>query len=474
MPIIKGIEKILQENLIPFHTPGHKGREALPDFIKNPIENIDITEIPGSDNLHNPQGMILAAQKKAAQVFGAHKTYFLVNGSTVGIQAMILAICKPGDKLLVPRNCHRSVWSALILGDITPIYISPEIHPTTGISLSISPEEIEKALTKYPDSKGAVLTYPTYYGTCSNIEKISEILHNKNKLLLVDQAHGPHLFLHPRLPQAALQGGGDISVDSTHKILSSFTQSSMLHVGNDSIPLEMLEMYLSMLQSSSPSYPLMASLSWATQQAKEKGYEKWDEILRWNEKARKQINENTSMKAMGREVIGKHHVTDYDESKILVDVSPSGLTGIQVEEILRKKYKIQVELSDHHHVLAMTGMGTLQEDIQWLTQAMIDIDQRYGVRAQKSPTIPIKYVQGQMVLSPRAAVYAPAEEVPLEGALGRISKEFIIPYPPGIPMVLPGEKITPEVLEAITAIQKWGGTIIGPQDKQLQKIQVIK
>lgn len=474
MSLIKGLEKILEENLTRLHMPGHKGGEDFPEILKNNIQKIDITEIPGSDNLHHAQDIILEAQQRASKIFGAQRTYFLVNGTTVGIQAMILANCQPGDKLLIPRNCHRSVWSALILGDITPIYMLPNIHPKTGIDLSISPGDVRQKLREHPDIKGAVLTYPTYYGTCSDIEKIREILHNKNKLLLVDEAHGAHLSLHEKLPLSALQGGADIVVDSTHKILSSFTQSSMLHVGNKNISIEKLEMFLGMLQSSSPSYPLMASLDWAAQQAAKVGYQKWEEIIQWTHQAREAIHTYTNMRVMDEKIIGQYEVADYDLGKILVDVSPIELTGIEVEEILRREYKVQVELSDYHHVLAMTGMGTTKEDIQRFTRAIIDIDHKYGNSHKKLPIIPMGYPKGKVALSPRKAIYSSYEEIPLKCAQDRISKEFIIPYPPGIPMVLPGEIITKEIIEFIDQIQKSGGTIIGLQDYQLKNIRVVK
>ncbi|SJZ87240.1 aminotransferase class I/II-fold pyridoxal phosphate-dependent enzyme [Garciella nitratireducens] len=474
MSLIEGLNKILQENLTRLHMPGHKGRKIFPEILKNNLQEIDITEIPGSDNLHHAQEILLEAQQRAAKVFGAQKTYFLINGTTVGIQAMILATCRPGDKLLVPRNCHRSVFSALILGDIIPVYLSPISHPKTGIDLSISVEEIEKKLKQHPDVKGAVLTYPTYYGSCSDIEKIAKILHHKKKFLLVDEAHGAHLALHKNLPLSALQAGADIVVDSTHKILSSFTQSAMLHIGNQYLSTEKVELFLGMLQSSSPSYLLMASLDWASQQAEEMGQIKWEKIIQWTHQAREDIRHHTNMKPIGNEIIGRYHVVDYDPSKLLIDVSSTGLTGIETEKILREKYRIQVELSDYYHILAMTGMGTIEQDIQRFTQAMIDIDHKYGNPHKKLTSLPIRIREGEMGLSPRKAIYAPSEKILLKNAQGRMSKEFIIPYPPGIPMVLPGEVITQEIIEEIEIMQRWGGTIIGLEDNTLQNIQVIK
>lgn len=346
MYILEGLEKLLSENLTRFHTPGHKGKDCFPNILKENVQEIDFTEIPGSDNLHHAQEMIYQSEKRAARVFKAQRSYFLINGTTVGIQASILSVCNPGDKILVPRNCHRSVWSALIFGDIIPVYIAPQVHPKTGIALSISPEEVQRKLKQNPEIKAAIITYPSYYGTCSDIEKISKILHNENKLLLVDEAHGAHFVLHDQLPITALDAGADIAVQSTHKLLSSFTQSSMLHVGSNAICIERLEMFLSLLQSSSPSYLLMASLDFATKQAEKLGYKRWDDIIKWNKNVYNEIKNKTSMIPLGIDIIGKYGVVDFDVSRLLINVSPIGLKGIEVDQILRRRYGIQVELSE--------------------------------------------------------------------------------------------------------------------------------
>lgn len=473
MLILEGLEKLLDQDLTRLHTPGHKGKDYLPSILREDIQRIDFTEIPGSDNLHNAREMIYRSEEKSAKVFKALRTYYLINGSTVGIQAMILSTCNPGDKIIVPRNCHRSVWSALILGDITPVYISLQTHPHTGIGLSISPEEVQRKLNQHPDIKAAIITYPTYYGSCSDIEKISKVLHNKNKLLLVDEAHGAHFAFHNKLPITALEAGADIAVQSTHKILSSLTQSSMLHVGSNKISIERLEMFLTMLQSSSPSYPLMASLDFATRQAEEEGYKRWDNILKWNISAYNEIKDRTSIVPLGMDIIGKHGVIDFDLSKLLLNVSHIGLRGTEVDKILREQYGIQVELSDYNYILAMTGIGTEQEDIERFTKAILNINNLYSIH-KKSPTIIINTIKERVILSPREAVYSETQDVLLKDAKGRISKEFIIPYPPGIPIVLPGEEITREIINTIAEIKQWGGQIIGPQDPQLNKINVIK
>lgn len=473
MYILEGLEKLLEENFIRFHTPGHKGEDFFSATFKKSVQDIDFTEIPGSDNLHHAQEMILQSEKRAAEVFKAKKSYFLINGTTVGIQASVLSVCNPGDKILIPRNCHRSVWSALILGNIIPVYLSPQTHPETGIALSISPEEVAKKIKDHPDIKAAIITYPSYYGTCSDIESIGKILHNENKILLVDEAHGAHLAFHDQLPITALEAGADIAVQSTHKLLSSLTQSSMLHVGSDAVSIEKLELFLSLLQSSSPSYPLMASLDFATQQVKEEGYKRWDDIIQWNETAYNKINHKTSMLVLGRNLIGHYGVVNFDTSKILIDVSPIGLRGVEVDQILRRKYGIQVELSDFHYILAMTGMGSQEKHLKRLTEAILDINNLYNTH-KKPAKIQIATPLEKLVLSPRDAVSSETQEVAFENAIGKISKEFIIPYPPGIPIVLPGEEITKEISQYIKDIKGWGGEIIGTHDPQLKTIKVVK
>ncbi|HHT50483.1 MAG TPA: aminotransferase class I/II-fold pyridoxal phosphate-dependent enzyme [Eubacteriaceae bacterium] len=473
MSILKGLELLKAENLCSLHMPGHKGRLKFPDIMNN-IGEIDITEIPGSDNLHKAQGMILAAQERAARIFGAEKTYFLINGTTGGILSMMLSQCRPKDKILVPRNCHRSVWNGLILGDLIPIYIQPKIHPKTGIGLSISPEDVEEKLREHPDIKAALITYPTFYGSCSDLKKIRELLYAKNKLLLVDEAHGAHFAFHKDLPLTALESGGDIVAQSTHKMLSSFTQSSMLHVGNSrSCSMGQLEMFLALLQSTSPSYPLMASLEFAALEAEREGYIKWDNIIEWNQSAIEEITKETSFKIVGKDLIGKHGVVDYDISRFLIDVSSTGLSGLEVDRILRKNFGIQVELSDYYHILAMTGMGTEYNDIERFTKGLIEIYNQYKGRKQEKKYFQLPLMEEKVILSPRDAIYSPEERVKFEESIGRISKEFIIPYPPGIPIILPGEEITPDIIDRVKHIKSWGGEIIGTQDNKLNTINVV-
>ena len=298
-------------------------------------------------------------------------------------------------------------------------------------------------------------------------------MHNENKLLLVDEAHGAHFVLHDQLPITALDAGADIAVQSTHKLLSSFTQSSMLHVGSNAICIERLEMFLSLLQSSSPSYLLMASLDFATKQAEKLGYKRWDDIIKWNKNVYNEIKNKTSMIPLGIDIIGKYGVVDFDVSRLLINVSPIGLKGIEVDQILRRRYGIQVELSDFHYILAMTGMGTQERHLKRLINAILDINNLYS-KDKKLSNLRIDTIQEKMIISPREAVYSEAQDVLLENAIGKISKEFIIPYPPGIPIVLPGEEITKEITTYIAAVKQWGGQIIGPQDPQLKIIKVVK
>ena len=473
MSILKGLKSLREENLCSFHMPGHKGRTKFPEIMSD-IGQIDITEIPGSDNLHKAQGMIKEAQEKAAKIFGAERTYFLINGTTGGILSMILSQCKPKDKVLVPRNCHRAVWNGLILGDIEPVYIQPRVHPQTGIGLSISTEDVEGKLRDHPDIRAAIITYPTFYGTCSDLKKIGDLLHSENKLLLVDEAHGAHFAFHNDLPLTALEAGSDIVAQSSHKMLSSFTQSSMLHIGNArNCSLGQLEIFLGLLQSTSPSYPLMASLEFAALEAEREGYRKWADILQWNQRAVEKITRETSFRILGKDLIGKYGVVDYDFSRFLIDVSPLGLSGMEVDRLLRKNFGIQVELSDYYHILAMTGMGTEEDDIERFTRGLIEIYNQYKGLGRKNEYLQLPLIKEKVVLSPREAIYSPEEKVIFEEAMGRISKEFIIPYPPGIPIILPGEMISQDIIDRVNHIKSWGGEIIGSQDKHLNTINVI-
>lgn len=436
------LEKLNKKNKYRFHMPGHKGRGdtfALYDY--------DITEIPGADNLHDAQGIIAKAQKKLATIYHSDEAAILVNGTTTGIHSAILGSCAPGEQLLVPTNCHRAVFGALGLGRIEGVFITPEIDSNLGFAHSISAIAVRQALTKNPHIKGMILTNPSYYGTISDLKTIAAILHDQGKFLIVDEAHGAHLRFSDQLPPDAISAGADVVIQSTHKILGSLTQSSLLHFQGNRINRQKIKTYLSLLQSSSPSYPLMISVEEAVDEAAEKGETIFNTIVAAHREFCQQQNGQEPIVLYG----GDSPEQDYDRSKWLFWTR--GITGTEVEARLSAEYGIQCEMSSANHLLAMTGMGTTRADLVSLTQAICAINKTIR-RDEKEPQPPRGWreqldftaaVQTQMPLW-EALAWEERCQMPLEQATGQLVGDFIIPYPPGIPVLLPGSRITVEMV----------------------------
>jgi len=469
----------IREGNISFHMPGHKnGRGILkikekPDFKDNLIF-IDQTEIPGLDNLHLPEGIIQEAQELAARAFRSDYTYFVVNGTTAGVYSMILGVTNHGDKIIVPRNSHRSVVGALIIGGLWPVYYEPDVDLDKGIAVSVSPKCIEDVIKENLDAKAVLVTNPTFYGTCSDIEAIADIVHKYNMVFLVDEAHGAHLPFNKKLPINAMDAGADISAQSAHKTLPAFTQSSLLHVRKGRVDVEKIEFMLKLTQTTSPSYILMAGLDIARFQMEEHGEELIDELLNMVEEFRDKVNDIPGIYCFGHEVIGQHHIVDFDPTKITINFKNLGIPGTKISEILRSEYKIQVELSDLYNILAMGTIGDERQDYQRLYEAIYDISKKCSNERLVRDIPQISWRMPYQALSPREAIYEPLEMIDFKKSDGRISAEIIAPYPPGIPVILPGEIITNDIIENVLKIKEAGIKINGPRDQRLEKIAVIK
>lgn len=478
-PLYDGLIDYIKEGNISFHMPGHKDGNGIlkikerPDF-KDNLLFIDQTEVPGLDNLHLPEGIIQEAQGLAARAFRSDYTYFLVNGTTCGVYSMILGVTNDGDKIIVPRNSHRSVAGALIIGGLWPVYYDPDVDLEKGIAVSVSPEKIEQAIIENPDAKAVLVTNPTFYGTCSDIEAIADIVHKHNMIFLVDEAHGAHFPFNKRLPVNAMDAGADIAVQSAHKTLSAFTQSSMLHVRRGRVDTEKIEFMLRLTQTTSPSYILMAGLDLARYQMEEHGEELLDELLDIVDDFRDKVNTIPYIHSFGREIIGQYHVTDFDPTKVTINFKNFGITGTRIDDILRKQYKIQVELSDLYNILALGSIGDKKENYDKLYDAIYDISQKYSNEREVKNIPEITWRMPYQALSPREAVYEPMEMVDFKNSEGRVSAEIIAPYPPGIPVILPGEIITSDIINNIMVVKEAGIKINGPRDQKLEKIAVIK
>ena len=468
-----------KRDITPFHVPGHKrGKGVDHEFYEfmgpNPF-SIDVTIFKMVDGLHNPKSCIKEAQDLAADAYGVKKTFFAVNGTSGAIQAMIMSVVKPGEKILVPRNVHKSVSGGIILSGSMPVYMNPEVDAELGIAHGVKPETVEKMLKQHPDTKAVLIINPTYYGAATDIRKIAEIVHSYDIPLIVDEAHGPHLHFHEDLPLSAVDAGADICCQSTHKIIGAMTQMSMLHVNSDRVDMNRIQQILSLLHTTSPSYPLMASLDCARRQIAVEGRELLGKTLKLANELRAEINKIPGISSFGNEIVGKYGIHSFDETKLSITAKELGLTGFELETLLVDDYNIQVELSDFYNALALITLGDTEESTGKLLDALKDISKRFygqgkvlegGVR--RMPPIP------EAALIPREAFYSETNKIKFEESEGKICAEMIMAYPPGIPVITPGEKISKSIIEYVKELKEAKLHVQGMEDPELEYIKVIE
>jgi len=480
-PYVTAVIKYVKENRIPFHMPGHKQGRGVDHLLKSKnvfgesVFRYDLTEVDGLDYLNSPNGVILEAEKLAAKAFGSFKTYFLVNGSTVGNIAAILASVKEGEKIIVARNSHRSTTAGLILSGAVPIYAQPTLHPPSGLYPVTSRQEIARLLQKNRDVTAVHITSPTHVGFVSDIRGIREMTKKKKNILIVDEAHGAHFPFHPSLPESSIRLGADLVVQSVHKTLSSFTQTSMLHLNkNPFVEADYLEQILSLLQSSSPSTLLVMSLDMTRKQMAQQGFSLLERTLKLADKARREINSLKGFHCYGEEVVGTNDIVAIDRTKLLIDVSESGYTGTELERLLGRKYKIEIEMSDERNILCFVTIGDSEQTINSLISTLRSISLRSCAnknienKPHQMPEMP------KMIATPKEAFFAPKRRLDLRFSLGKISGEFIIPFPPDIPLIVPGEMITKAILNHIDWLKEKAIPLIGPSDKEINTILVLK
>ncbi|BAZ31440.1 Orn/Lys/Arg decarboxylase [Cylindrospermum sp. NIES-4074] len=479
-PLIDALKACTTRPHAPFYTPGHKRGKGisphLADLLGKTVFQADLTELADLDNLFAAQGVIQEAQQLAAAAFGAAKTWFLVNGSTCGIEAAILATCGMGDKIILPRNVHSSVISGLILAGAIPIFVNPEYDPVLDIAHSITPSAVESALQQHPDAKALLTVYPTYYGVCGDLSAIAFLTHQYHIPLLVDEAHGAHFGFHPALPTPALAAGADLTVQSIHKTLGAMTQASMLHIQGNRINIERVNKALQLLQSTSPSYLLLASLDAARQQMAIHGKNLMSRTLQLAEEARTKISQIPGLSILDIPPKKSSGFVDLDKTRLTVNVSGLGLTGFAAEEILDEKLGVTAEFSSLQNLTFIISLGNTSADIQQLVQAfttlakMTLLTDKYQICQYSNDAI----VGGIMSISPREAFFAASEILPLEETNQRICAEIVCPYPPGIPVLMPGELITKPALEYLQQIQAMGGFISGCADTSFRTLKVVK
>ena len=473
-PIYEALEAFRRRRVVPFDVPGHKRGRGNPELAKLLGEKcvaLDVNSMKPLDNLSNPVSVIREAEELTAEAFGAHHAYFMVNGTTSSVQSMILSVCKAGDKIILPRNVHKSVINALILCGGIPVYVSPAIHPKIGVALGMELSAVEEAVKANPDAVAVFVNNPTYYGICSDMPAIAELTHAHGMKLLVDEAHGTHLYFGEGLPVSAMSVGADMSAVSMHKSGGSLTQSSILLIGPN-MDAGHVRTIINLTQTTSASYLLLSSLDISRRNQALRGRESFAKVVKMAEYARSEINGIGGYYAYGRELIDGVTVCDFDVTKLSVHTLGIGLTGIEVYDLLRDEYDIQIEFGDIGNILAYISIGDRLQDIERLVGALEDIKRLYG--KEPSGQYYSDFVQPEVVYSPQKPFYADKETLPLQEAVGRVTGEFVMCYPPGIPILATGERVTQTIVDHILFAKEKGCSLQGAADPLIDRIQVIK
>ncbi len=487
-PYFDALLDYVDSGVIPFHTPGHmQGRgmdRALRDFLGENVLAIDLTQIRGLDDLLQPEEAIDDAQRLAAEAYGSEHSFFLINGSTSGNQIMMMTALDPGEKLAIPRNAHKSAMGGLIMSGAFPVWMAPEVDQELHTDHTVTPATVRATLDAHPDIKAVYVVSPTYYGVAADLESIAALTHERDIPLLVDEAWGPHFHFHPALPIDALEAGADLCINSTHKMLGSLSQTAMLHQLGERIKLDRLKAVVKLFLSTSPNLVLIASLDVARRQMATQGSALLSQTIELADDTRRRLNEIDGVFCFGQEQVGKPGVFAFDPTKITITVKALGYTGYEAEEILRRRYNVQCELADLFNCLALFTIGTTREAADRLVYGVkelaredrpIDVFSPSGVleRRLQSGTYNLPQIP-PIRMNPRDAFLAATETVRFKASAGRICAEVITPYPPGIPVISPGEEITPEVVAYLDLEKKAGVRMQGPYDSELRTIRVVR
>lgn len=479
-PLFTAVRQYKEKKPAYFCIPGHRfARGIAPEWVADVGEQIfgyDLTEAHGLDDLHAPEGAILEAQKLTAELYGADRSWFLINGTTCGNEAMLLATLSPGDKVLLPRNAHKSMLMGLVLSGATPVWMMPEYIEHLQIFGGIRPETVEKALTEDPSIRAVCLVSPNYYGMLCDVKKIAAICHARQIPLLVDEAHGAHLYFSDALPVGALACGADLCVQSWHKVTGALGQSSVLQMHSSLVSEAAVDAALKLVQSTSPSYLLMTSLDLARRELARAGSKQLTQLQQTADHLREQIRKIPGLDCPGKELVGRYGIYALDESRLTIDVSQLSLTGQEFSDQLFSRFGVDLELAEEKVVLAILTAANTTKDTQRLLHALhaLATDTPTTVSADTDvQTDAVLPALPPAVLPPRQAWFAKKAVLPWKNARGHISAEAVIPYPPGIPVLCPGEKITDDIWQHIEHLRQQGCHFHGPQDLSLDNIQVI-
>ena len=469
------LDAVYQQGLAKHHRyymPGHKGGKASPGKFLQAIGHLatrlDLPELPNLDQLFAPEGVIQEAQNLAADAMGAEQSFFLVNGSSCGLMAALMSVCATNEMVIVPRNCHQSIVHGLILSGARPIWIQPPIDHNSGLATCITPEQLQQALIQYPETKAVIAVSPTYEGICGEVGKLAAIAHQHDIPLIVDEAHGAHFTFHNHLPQTAIEQGADVVVQSWHKVLGAMSQASVLNMQGDRINPRKIKQALTILQSSSPNYLLLASLDATRSQMMNQGKEMIDHSLAIAAQLREKLSTLSSIK-----VLNPHLHQEIDPLRLTLLLHQSPLSGYELDERLSEEFGIIAELPKNQSLTFVLGQGNSKNETDTLFAALKTIDQQYPKLKSMSKIEELSQTHAAAILSrisPREAFYSDSKQTLRDSAIGHISKNVVCPYPPGIPLLFPGEVITEKAIQELEKLEKQGCQIIGSEGNLLETL----
>jgi lysine decarboxylase len=480
-PYLDAVLAYRSERFTPFHTPGHKLGRGAPAKMRllfgASCLRVDVAMAGAVEDTRESTRLIARAQELAAAAWGADVCRFLVNGSTSGIHALVLTLAEPGDTVIIPRNSHKSMLGALIFSGAMPVYLDPGLDPDWGIPLNVSPGEVELALGEHPNASALFLTSPTYNGLCGDLESVAASAHAAGVPLVIDQAWGPHLRFCPELPIDAMSAGADAAVCSTHKLISGFTQSAVVLLREGRIGLPRFDTIVQMTQSTSPNVLIYASIDAARQQMVCEGATLWRNALELAEWARTEIRKLPGLRCLGDECLSQTGVADLDRTRLTVSARELGHSGYMLETVLRDDYRIAVEAADPLNVVLNVTFGDERADLERLVAALKDYAARFASPDDQAGTPSILAMRPpaftRQVLTPRDAFFAESVSVPLSRCIGQVSAELVTPYPPGIPVLGPGEEISAEIVAYLAHGAEIGLKVHGPEDTSLRTLRVV-
>lgn len=474
-PIHEALQRHKLNRVVPFDVPGHKGgrgNKELTDFLGEKCLKVDVNSMKPLDNLTHPVSVIKEAEEIAADAFGAKAAFFIVNGTTASVQGMVMSVCKAGDKIIMPRNVHRSAINALVVCGAVPVYVNPGVNKELGIPLGMSVTDVQKAINDNPDAKAILVNNPTYYGICSNLREIVKIAHRHNMKVLVDEAHGTHFYFGENMPVSAMAAGADMAAVSMHKTGGSLTQSSFLLCGEGINP-NYVRQVINLTQTTSGSYLLMVSLDIARKNLSLNGKEIFKKTVELAEYARGEINKLGGYYAFAEEIIDGDTTYDFDPTKLSVHTRKVGLAGVEVYDLLRDEYGIQVEFGDISNFLAIVSAGDREFEIERLIASLSEINRLYG-KDDISGMLDHEYINPDVAMVPQKAFYSLKKSLPIQESKGKICGEFVMCYPPGIPILAPGERITEEVIQYIQYAKAKGSFLTGTEDLHVENVNVVE